>query len=104
MTNTIEVLLFKESGKYYTTDQWRLPEGFTPGESAVVMRNSPDYRNLYGPVLIPESDVFTVPHILTGATIEEQTWNAARDRRRRAEDEQRRIDLEARLTAEGVLS
>ncbi|WIE81284.1 hypothetical protein [Curtobacterium sp. MCSS17_016] len=99
---TVEVELFKESGKWGYTETWQVPENH--GEGAVSMRNSPDYRNIGGPVLIPESDVFTVPHLLTGATIEEQRWNAERAERLRLEDEQRRADIERRLTEEGVLS
>ncbi len=93
MTNqlTVEVELFKQSGKWGYTETWRVPERH--GEGAVSMRNSPDYRNIGGPVLIPESDVFTVPHILTGATAEEQQWNAERAERKRAEDQQRSQEI-----------
>jgi len=99
---TVEVELFKESGKWGYTETWRVPEGHSEG--AVSMRRSPDYRNIGGPVLIPESDVFSVPHILTGATIEERSWNAARAELKRVEDERRRADNERRLIDEGVLS
>lgn len=98
---TVEVQLFKPSGKWAYTDVWRVPEGHTFG--AVDMRHSPDYRNVGGAVLIPESNVFTVPHLLTGATLEEQRWNAERVERKRTEDEQRRAGIEARLTEEGIL-
>jgi hypothetical protein len=99
---TVEVLLFKPSGKWAYSEMWRVPEVHALG--AVDMRLSPDYRNIGGPVLVPESDVFTVPHLLTGATAEEQAWNAARAERARIEAKQRRADIEARLTEEGVLS
>jgi hypothetical protein len=98
---TVEVELFKESGKWGYTETWRVPASH--GEGGVSMRNSPDYRNIGGPVLVPESDVFPIPHLLTGATAEEQRWNAARAERRRIEDEQRQQDAVRRLTEEGVL-
>lgn len=98
---TVKVDLFKESGKWGYSEVWRVPESYREG--AVSMRNSPDYRNMGGPVLIPESDVFSVPHILVGATREEQMWNAERAQRRQAEDEQRQRDRIRRLTEEGVL-
>ncbi|WIB65912.1 hypothetical protein [Curtobacterium sp. MCBD17_040] len=56
---TVEVILFKQSGKYYTTDFWRVPEQHAEGP--VSMRNSPDYRNIDGPVLIPENNLWGAP-------------------------------------------
>lgn len=69
---TVSVTLFKESGKYYTSESWRAPEhdGYLDPTD---MRKSPDFRRIGdGPVLIeadphshaPEDENWGFPHIL----------------------------------------
>lgn len=50
VTPRAQVILFKASGKYYTEEYWRVPEGATiPSD----MDRSPDFRRIdNGPVLI----------------------------------------------------
>lgn len=49
-TRTVSVILFKDSGKYYSEESWRVPyEPLDPSE----MVNSPDYHRIgNGKVLI----------------------------------------------------
>lgn len=55
------VTLFKPSGKYYTTEEWRVPDdAIGPYD----MRNSPDFRRISGgPVLIDGGEPFGYPHL-----------------------------------------
>lgn len=71
-TRTVSVTLFKESGKYYTSESWRAPEhdGFLDPRD---MLKSPDFRRIgEGKVLIeaeshshaPEDENWGFPHLL----------------------------------------
>lgn len=56
MTKNATVVLFKDSGKYYTTDSWRVPEGAV---GPYDMRYSPDFRQIgNGMVLVPSDAEF----------------------------------------------
>lgn len=56
------VILFKPSGKYYTEEHWRVPEGaMTPHD----MARSPDYRTIGGgPVLVDTQEPWGFPALL----------------------------------------
>lgn len=58
---TAEVTLFKPGGKYYTTEEWRLPaEAIGPYD----MDRSPDFRRIGGgPVLIDTQEPWGFPHL-----------------------------------------
>lgn len=57
-----EVELFKESGKYYTTEYWDIPEGAI---GPFDMRNSQDFRRIEGgAVLIPTQEPWGYPHLI----------------------------------------
>lgn len=59
------VILFKFGGKYYTEEEWRIPEK-TMGPWD--MRDSPDFRTIGGgPVLVPEQEPWGFPHLIIGA-------------------------------------
>ena len=60
MTKT-NVILFKPSGKYYTEEQWEIPEdAIGPFD----MVNSPDFRRIDGgPVLIDDDRRWGYPHL-----------------------------------------
>jgi hypothetical protein len=69
-TRTATVTLFKPSGKYYTSESWRVPAGAT-GPHA--MCASPDFRQINGGAVLVETDAgaefpndenFGVPHII----------------------------------------
>lgn len=75
---TVQVTLFKPSGKYYTTETWRIPL-IVPGESLGTingMRNvigpydmlhSPDFRRISGgAVLIESQEPWGYPHLFSG--------------------------------------
>jgi hypothetical protein len=57
---TATVILFKPSGKFYTEEQWRIPEGaIGPWD----MERSPDFRRIArGPVLIT-GEPWGFPHL-----------------------------------------
>lgn len=67
---TASVILFRESGKYYTIESWRVPEGaISPAE----MAESPDFRRINGGKVLVTTDAqeefpadrnWGVPHIL----------------------------------------
>ena len=62
---TMEVILFKPSGKYYTEDDnWRIPrEAIGPHD----MKSSPQFRRIdEGAVLIPEQEPWGYPHLFPG--------------------------------------
>ena len=61
MVSTVEVILFKPSGKYYTTEEWRIPErAIGPYD----MADSLDFRRISGgPVLIPSQEPWGFPHL-----------------------------------------
>lgn len=55
------VVLFKPSGKYYTTEQWKVPAGAV---WPYTMEFSPDFRRIDGgAVLVPEQEPWKVPHL-----------------------------------------
>jgi len=59
----ITVHLCKPSGKYYTTEKWRLPAVTTTGPRA--MRLSPDYRTIAGgPVIVPTQKPWGYPEVI----------------------------------------
>lgn len=57
-----KVVLFKESGKYYTTEYWEIPEGaIGPWD----MRHSVDFRRIGGgAVLVPTQEPWGFPHLI----------------------------------------
>jgi len=61
----VEVILFKPSGKYYTTDEnWRIPQGAIGPHDMI---GSPDFRRIDGgAVLIPEQEPWGYPHLFPG--------------------------------------
>jgi len=61
----VQVILFKKSGKYYTEEEWRIPEGHRYDFSPVCMVDSPDFRRIGGgPVLIESQEPWGFPHLL----------------------------------------
>lgn len=69
------VFLFKESGKYYTEEEWRIPteeEARSAGMDSrgdmvipYVMRWSPDFRRIgNGPVLVVTQEPWGYPHLI----------------------------------------
>lgn len=57
-----EVILFKESGKYYTTEYWSIPDGAI---GPYDMRNSPDFRRIGdGAVLVVTQEPWGFPHLI----------------------------------------
>lgn len=58
---TATVILFKESGKYYTEEKWRIPED-TIGPYD--MAKSPDFRRIgKGAVLVESQEPWGYPHL-----------------------------------------
>jgi len=58
-----QVVLFKNSGKYYTQEEWEIPKGaITPADMAW----SKDFRLISGDgiVLIPDQEPWGYPHII----------------------------------------
>lgn len=59
---TVRVTLFKPSGKYYTEEEWTIPDGAV---GPLHMRNSVDFRQINGgPVLVQEQEPWGYPHLL----------------------------------------
>lgn len=71
------VILFKPNGKYYTQEEWEIPErvpaegkGLLVGQTRRVlipedMRHSPDFHRIDGgPVLVQEQDPWGYPALL----------------------------------------
>lgn len=56
-----KVILFRESGKYYTGEEWRIPEdAIGPND----MRKSPDFRRIgTGAVLVESQEPWGYPHL-----------------------------------------
>lgn len=61
---TVEVILFKPSGKYYTVEPWRVPvNAIGPYD----MIRSPDFRRISGGhVLIEAQEPWGYPHLFPG--------------------------------------
>lgn len=59
------VILFRESGKYYTQERWAIPkDAILPND----MERSPDFRRIGdGPVLVIEQDPWGFPALLMKA-------------------------------------
>lgn len=56
-----EVILFKDSGKYYTQEMWRIPEGAI---GPYDMQFSPDFRRIGGgAVLVTSAEPWGFPHL-----------------------------------------
>ena len=68
------VILFKESGKYYTEEQWIIPDadqvsagGGNNGDTTTpyCMKYSPDFHRVSnGPVLVPTQEPWGYPHLI----------------------------------------
>lgn len=58
----VRVILFRLSGKYYTEENWTMPDGaLTPSD----MIRSPDFRRIdRGKVLICTQEPWGYPHLL----------------------------------------
>lgn len=65
----VQVILFRESGKYYTEEYWRIPEGAI---GPYDMLRSPDFRRIdhVGPVLIPTQEPWGFPHIFPAPVLQ----------------------------------
>lgn len=62
----VKVILFKPSGKYYTEEEWRIPEGAIGPHDMV---RSPDFRRISGgPVLIETQEPWGFPCLFPGLT------------------------------------
>jgi len=60
----VNVVLFKPSGKFYTEEPWRIPDGAI---SPYDMDRSPDFRRIGGgPVLIESQEPWGYPHLFPG--------------------------------------
>lgn len=58
------VTLFKPSGKYYTSEEWRIPKGAI---GPYDMLNSPDFRRIGGgTVLVEAQEPWGYPHLFPG--------------------------------------
>lgn len=82
----VRAVLFKPSGKYYTEEDWEIPEKVPHPDSLLAkqgrlvgptdpsdMRYSKDFRRIDGgPVLIPESERWGWPALLVKYVVEEK--------------------------------
>jgi hypothetical protein len=60
----VTVVLFKPSGKYYTEEPWRIPEGAI---GPYDMLRSPDFRRIGGgAVLVESQEPWGFPHLFPG--------------------------------------
>lgn len=67
-----KVILFKETGKYYTEEEWRIPEGAI---GPYDMDRSPNFRRIgNGAVLVESQEPWGYPHLFPGTppSIEER--------------------------------
>jgi hypothetical protein len=61
VTSKATVILFKPSGKYYTEERWRIPDGAI---GPFDMDQSPDFRRIAGgPVLVETQEPWGFPHL-----------------------------------------
>lgn len=58
-----KVILFKPSGRYYTEEEWRIPEGAIGPHD---MERSPDFRRIYGGPVLVEGEPWGYPHLFLG--------------------------------------
>lgn len=59
-----EVILFKPSGKYYTTETWEIPAGAI---GPYDMKGSPDFRRIGGgAVLVVSQEPWGFPQLFPG--------------------------------------
>lgn len=75
MTATAKVILFRQSGKYYTEEEWTIPTkeeakaaGAVGGDTVIpyIMAFSPDARQIdRGPVLVVTQAPWGYPHLIT---------------------------------------
>ena len=58
-----KVILFRESGKYYTEEYWEIPDGaISPAD----MNRSKDFRRIgNGAVLVSTQEPWGYPHLIT---------------------------------------
>lgn len=70
-----KVILFKPSGKYYTEEEWRIPESVPnathtrnrPPILPADMEHSPDFRRIDGgAVLVESQEPWGYPHLFPG--------------------------------------
>lgn len=59
----VEVILFKPSGKYYTTEQWEVPAGAI---GPYDMGKSPSFHRIGGGSVLVTSAGWGYPHLLVG--------------------------------------
>ena len=77
---TVKVILFKPSGKYYTEEDWRIPEVVKdwserrgdferPAMGPYDMFQSPDFRRIDGgPALVETQEPWGFPHLFPGVS------------------------------------
>ena len=69
MSEHVRVILFKPSGKYYTEEHWRIPEGAI---GPYDMERSLDFRRISdGAVLIETQEPWGFPHLFPGISTED---------------------------------
>lgn len=54
------VILFKPSGKYYTEEYWKVPDG---ANGPYDMIRSPDFRRIDGGAVLVDADEWGFPHL-----------------------------------------
>lgn len=74
---TARVTLYRRSGKYYTEEEWRIPEkAIGPYE----MQRSPDFRRIDGgPVVVESQEPWGYPHIFPAEQLDERDEAWLRD-------------------------
>lgn len=62
-----QVVLFKPGGKYYTEEEWAIPDGAI---GPYDMERSPDFRRIggTGAVLVESQEPWGYPHLFPGAS------------------------------------
>jgi hypothetical protein len=71
------VLLFKPSGKFYTEEDWRIPDALAvavPVPAAVL--HSPDFHRIDGGPVLVEGELWGYPHLFPAA-VTLPTWQEA---------------------------
>jgi hypothetical protein len=64
-----KVLLFKPNGKYYTEEEWEVPEGaLGPAD----MKKSPNFRRIDGGPVLVESDTWGFPALLVKYIVDDR--------------------------------